>query len=82
MIGQWLDRLRYLWLFWDVYHSQLRSPDGQYQKQPGQEVATHPLALEIHYLRTIRREQLLEPPKSSGKNSVTLRQTLSHGWPS
>ncbi|SUP09328.1 putative periplasmic protein [Vibrio metschnikovii] len=76
------------WLFWDVYHSQLRSPDGQYQKQPGQEVATHPLALEIHYLRTIRREQLLEATEKqwqklgySAENIESWMAQLSHLFP-
>ena len=76
------------WLFWDVYHSQLRSPDGQYQKQSGQEVATHPLALEIHYLRTIRREQLLEATEKqwqklgySAKNIESWMGQLSQLFP-
>lgn len=48
------------WLFWDVYHSKLRTEDGVYVDIQGQEVARHPLVLEIHYLRTISREQLLD----------------------
>lgn len=41
-------------LFWDIYHSQLFTPNGNYQ------TGDYPLALNIHYLRDIDAQDLLE----------------------
>lgn len=45
-------------LFFDIYQSQLLTPDGQYQLSP--DLTPHPLALSITYQRDISQKQLLE----------------------
>ncbi len=47
------------WLWFDIYSSQLRTPDGHY-KQVSDDVTPHPVALEIRYLRDISSKDLLE----------------------
>ncbi|WP_197413053.1 chalcone isomerase family protein [Vibrio sp. MEBiC08052] len=47
------------WLWFDIYSSQLRTPDGHYE-QVQRDVAPHPLALELRYLRDISSKELLE----------------------
>lgn len=42
------------WLWFDIYHSQLRTPSGEYQG------ITAPLALQIRYQRNIAAEELLD----------------------
>lgn len=46
------------WLWLDIYASQLRSPNGEYNQLP--DVSPHPIALEIRYLRDITRQQLID----------------------
>ncbi|MEL7291777.1 MAG: chalcone isomerase family protein [Pseudomonadota bacterium] len=45
-------------LFFDIYHSRLLSPTGQYQLE--EDVTPHPLALSITYQRDISQQQLLD----------------------
>ncbi len=45
-------------LFFDIYTSTLRSPDGKYLSSS--DVSPHPLALAIEYQRDISRQQLLD----------------------
>ncbi|QMV13836.1 hypothetical protein Vspart_01081 [Vibrio spartinae] len=47
------------WLWFDIYSSQLRTPDGHYEQVPN-DVTPHPVALEIRYLRDISSKDLLE----------------------
>ncbi|USD66686.1 chalcone isomerase family protein [Vibrio sp. SCSIO 43136] len=46
------------WLFFDIYQSELKTPDGFYQESS--DVTPHPMALSIHYLRDIPKDKLLE----------------------
>ncbi len=46
------------WFLFDIYHSELTSPDGRYLE--GADITPHPMALSIVYLRDITRQQLLE----------------------
>ena len=46
------------WLFFDVYRSQLLTPQGTYTLSS--DVSPHPVALRIQYQRDISRTQLLE----------------------
>ncbi|WP_264877118.1 chalcone isomerase family protein [Vibrio agarivorans] len=46
------------WLFFDVYQSNLFTPDGQYRLS--HDVSPHPLALTIIYERSISSSQLVE----------------------
>ena len=46
------------WFVFDIYRSQLRTPDGSYQVSS--DITPHPLVLEIHYLRDITKQQLLD----------------------
>ncbi|KJY81134.1 hypothetical protein [Vibrio nigripulchritudo] len=46
------------WLFFDIYKSELKTPDGIY-KESG-DVSPHPMALLINYLRDIPKQQLLD----------------------
>ncbi|MGR5541422.1 chalcone isomerase family protein, partial [Vibrio campbellii] len=46
------------WLFFDVYQSNLFTPDGQYRLS--HDVSPHPLALTIIYERSITSSQLVE----------------------
>ncbi|ELV8553102.1 chalcone isomerase family protein [Vibrio fluvialis] len=61
--AQWTDwpvvgQATLSWFWLDIYSSQLRTPDGHYQQDS--DVTSHPVALEIRYLRDISRDQLLE----------------------
>ncbi len=49
------------WLFFDIYQARLLSPDGQYVQQD--DIAPHPLALQIDYERNITKEDLLSATK-------------------
>ncbi|WP_253912504.1 chalcone isomerase family protein [Vibrio sp. B1Z05] len=48
-------------MFFDVYTSQLRSPEGQYQV--GNDLSPHPVALAITYERNISKKHLLKETK-------------------
>lgn len=61
--GEWqqwpvVGEAKLSWFVFDIYHSRLRTPDGRYLRS--EDIPPHPLVLEIHYLRDITRQQLLE----------------------
>ncbi|MGC9423276.1 chalcone isomerase family protein [Vibrio sp.] len=75
------------WLWFDVYTSQLRTPDGIYHHID--DLPAHPVALEIHYLRSISQQQLLEATQKQwqklGYSAAEIERWLSefsHMFPS
>lgn len=69
-------------LFWDIYQSSLYSADGQYTDQQ------LPLALEIHYLRDIDADELVEKTADEwrklgldSKQTQTWLNRLGDIWP-
>lgn len=58
---QVVGRAQLKWLFFDVYQSQLLTPNGRYSVSDG--VSTSPLALYIRYQRSIDKQELLDATK-------------------
>jgi hypothetical protein len=73
-------------LFFNIYHSQLLSPNGSYRLEP--DISPHPLALSITYQRDISQQQLVDATleqwqKLGYQPSVTQRwvNQLEHIFP-
>ncbi|MDW6092408.1 hypothetical protein [Vibrio rhizosphaerae] len=66
------------WLWFDIYSSQLRTPDGDYH-QVKDDVSPHPLALEIRYLRNISSKELLEETQAQW-NRLGYDTTQTDAW--
>lgn len=62
------------WGPFDVYHSQLRTPDGHYQP------AHWPQALSIEYLRSISRDELVKATDEQWEKLGLLPKAQSNGW--
>ncbi len=67
------------WLWFDIYSSQLRSPDGAYTLST--DLSPHPLALEIRYLRDISRTQLLEATKEQWQKQGYSQEDIARWIP-
>jgi hypothetical protein len=65
------------WFVFDIYQSRLRTPDGRYLQS--QDIPPHSLVLEIHYLRDITRQQLLEATDEQWQ-ALNLNQQMRAEW--
>ncbi|ENS5607247.1 chalcone isomerase family protein [Vibrio mimicus] len=65
------------WLWLDIYSSQLRAPDGQYHES--QDISPHPMALEIRYLRDIKRQQLIDATKDQW-HKLGFKEPQTQSW--
>ena len=63
--------------FFDVYRSQLYSPDGAYVI--GKDITPHPLALSITYQRDISQKQLLDATVEQWEK-LGYKQSLTSQW--
>lgn len=64
-------------LFFDIYQSELRAPNGQYRESD--DVTPHPLALSITYQRNISQDQLLNATMEQWQK-LGYREEVAQGW--
>ncbi|KQA21645.1 periplasmic protein [Vibrio metoecus] len=65
------------WFWLDIYSSQLRAPDGQYHES--QDISPHSMALEIRYLRNIKRQQLIDATKDQW-HKLGFKEPQTQSW--